>query len=761
MFFVLLWLSCQRSNKTELSVIESEAKIISDIITQIDSKAEIDSLISLGLYNLAFESFNNNLHSFRDAEKTRIARCFIDNGEFDKGLSIVNLLETNKSQYDMLQLKLLCALNKQDNALAKQFLDSIVLINEGAQESLKSTELKLLRAYYAHNTKNYQQAIELNEEAIFMIDSFQLPSQLLALVYHRLGNSYNDIVRDKIPFDKPYKYCYEKGMEYYNKELNILFKSKHRNRTRIALNYITTAMLKRANKSFDELPNYYRLALNELIVYQNSNTLLTRNAVYTSIALSQFGGYYYDKGIKKPMDSLFGLNSKLIATRSLYRVNNNESLDIWEYFSQRSEELKMLFRLKHQNIDSTALVLLSLGNNCKYANLNLHKSLQAEFSTQTTIALNNWILLMELNLYAAHSKNKSILNYTERLLPKYQEAISSILSKNKTTFNNTELKQLKDFCKKNNSCIIDYQVLYGGSILISIINEDKLELKWIVEKETVSAATTDSLLNAIKTNDIENFKRFAKYVTKELGLNNFKNKNLVISPDEHLEKIPFEALLQSEESGNSWSNQCFLANLNRIQLVPNLSVILGNWVNHNPLFIDIWTSDHDNQTLPYNQKLIEFLTDKYRATSNSKSPKQILQVLAHTYKTSDGEIEFRLNSDTLNINSNIQVSPNLAILVGCSSGGGKNYKLEGSISLTRNFLYRGTPTVIYSIWDADNQASSELFKHFYTYLSNGFTISESLARAKNDIRTNILHPEWSNPFYWANFQVTGKEGLFN
>jgi hypothetical protein len=521
------------------------------------------------------------------------------------------------------------------------------------------------------------------------------------------------------------------------------------------------AMLNNAYNAGADNASYYEKALNELIVFQDSTSLFTSHAVYTSIALSQFAEHYAREGFAKISDSLLNLNEKLVSTRSFYRIDNNQSLDIWEYFSQRSEELKMI-QLKQLHTDSNALQLLNLGINCKYANLNLHKLLHKEFSTQIDVALKNWVLIKELILYANITENISHFNKMEDLLLKYQTSINNILKQKKRSIQQKDLEALKAFCRVNNACIIDCQVLYGGRMLISIIDAEKLVLKWVDKNNGVTSEMVDELLKSIRVNDIQNFQSIAYQLTKLLSLDHVKGKNVIISPDEYLEKIPFDALLLEESAGETrWAKQNFLANSHKIHLVPNLAVLLDNWSDKNSLFIDIWTSNLDNQSLPYNQKLINFINKNFAATSNSKSPQNILHIMAHTHKSSKGEIEFRLNLDTLYTRSIKWVSPKLAILAGCSSGDGDYFKMEGSISQTRNFLYQGTPTVIYSTWDADNHATSELFKAFYSHLDKGFAVSEALAKAKHEIRSNKRFPEWSNPFYWANFQVIGKEQLFH
>jgi hypothetical protein len=214
------------------------------------------------------------------------------------------------------------------------------------------------------------------------------------------------------------------------------------------------------------------------------------------------------------------------------------------------------------------------------------------------------------------------------------------------------------------------------------------------------------------------------------------------------------------EVGKAWSDCKFIGKLHEVRIIPNLLGLFEPSTRRSALNIDIWSSDHDNATLPYNQKLIDHLVEMYDAKLNQDSPTQILHVLAHTYRSAANQIEFRLNKDTLTVYKSGFIHPKLVVLEGCSSGEGHYLKSEGSITQTRSFIYNGTESVIYSIWDADNQASSTLFNYFYKELSTGSTSSEALHKAKKQLISDVLHPEWSNPYYWANFQLTGQDLRF-
>jgi CHAT domain-containing protein len=83
---------------------------------------------------------------------------------------------------------------------------------------------------------------------------------------------------------------------------------------------------------------------------------------------------------------------------------------------------------------------------------------------------------------------------------------------------------------------------------------------------------------------------------------------------------------------------------------------------------------------------------------------------------------------------------------------------EGTISLARLFLSSGADAAISSTLKVDNNASAELFKYFYQFLYNGNTVSESLFKAKKELRKRT--PEFNNPYFWSSYQLLGKDLIF-
>jgi hypothetical protein len=198
---ILILLSNCNNKKNSLAdyIINNQSEIKA-LLNQFKTTEQIDTLISFGLYNLAFEAISINENYFNDQDKIKIANQFVDNGEFDKGLELAKSTNQSSNYYDIINLKLNCALNKQDTLLSGLLLDSLSSDPTIETNKEKQISFNLLKAYHAHNSKQYYSSIALNEKALNDIQLFHLPTKYLIKAYRRIGNDYNDIVRDKIPF---------------------------------------------------------------------------------------------------------------------------------------------------------------------------------------------------------------------------------------------------------------------------------------------------------------------------------------------------------------------------------------------------------------------------------------------------------------------------------------------------------------------------------------------------------------------------------
>lgn len=101
-----------------------------------------------------------------------------------------------------------------------------------------------------------------------------------------------------------------------------------------------------------------------------------------------------------------------------------------------------------------------------------------------------------------------------------------------------------------------------------------------------------------------------------------------------------------------------------------------------------------------------------------------------------------------------RINSPMVVLSACNSGTGTLYHGEGLMSLARGFILAGASSVVKTAWEVNDETSAAIIKRFYFYLSNGSAKDEAMRLAKLDyIRNNP--PVYSNPYYWAAYEVLG------
>lgn len=91
----------------------------------------------------------------------------------------------------------------------------------------------------------------------------------------------------------------------------------------------------------------------------------------------------------------------------------------------------------------------------------------------------------------------------------------------------------------------------------------------------------------------------------------------------------------------------------------------------------------------------------------------------------------------------------LATLSACETGLGKIANGDDVVGLTRGFLFAGASTIVSSLWQVDDRATSDLMRQFYLGLQH-MDKREALRQAQISAREKYGHP-----YYWAAFQLTG------
>ena len=103
---------------------------------------------------------------------------------------------------------------------------------------------------------------------------------------------------------------------------------------------------------------------------------------------------------------------------------------------------------------------------------------------------------------------------------------------------------------------------------------------------------------------------------------------------------------------------------------------------------------------------------------------------------------------------NMNLQADLAVLSACNTGFGKLVKGEGVMPLSKGFIYAGVPSTIMSLWPVDDCSASRMMTLFYKHLKEGLDKDEALQKAKLDFmnQSTALH---QHPYYWAPFIQMG------
>ena len=100
---------------------------------------------------------------------------------------------------------------------------------------------------------------------------------------------------------------------------------------------------------------------------------------------------------------------------------------------------------------------------------------------------------------------------------------------------------------------------------------------------------------------------------------------------------------------------------------------------------------------------------------------------------------------------NLRLEADLVVLSGCNTGlvaVGAGDELHG---LLRGFLYAGAPSLLISMWAADDAATASLMRTFYTELQQGAPARAALRAAQRAALDRYPHP-----YYWAPFTLLGR-----
>ena len=103
---------------------------------------------------------------------------------------------------------------------------------------------------------------------------------------------------------------------------------------------------------------------------------------------------------------------------------------------------------------------------------------------------------------------------------------------------------------------------------------------------------------------------------------------------------------------------------------------------------------------------------------------------------------------------NLNLPVDLVVLGACETAIGNEIRGEGLESLARGFMHAGASRLVASLWQVEDESTSELMKSFYRRVLS--TPRLSPAAALREAQVEIMrNPRWRDPYYWAGFVFLG------
>jgi len=334
----------------------------------------------------------------------------------------------------------------------------------------------------------------------------------------------------------------------------------------------------------------------------------------------------------------------------------------------------------------------------------------------------------------------------------------------------------------DNTTIIEY-FLSDDTLYIWVIDQKSLSAKKIdisrnkIEDLIVAfrkSMVTDTFKRGIKTAD----KQAKDYTKEDRALfellfasvaKYIKNDKISIVPYGILNYLPFQALHDGEQ---------YLIERYAISYIPSLSIlefIKKTERKDNLAILAFGNPDLNNAAfdLPAAEKEVEMIKTLFPPTTVLKKEKatearakkmaaqyDIIHFASHGEYTPEDPLAscIRLSPDDKedgNLEArevfDMEIKADLVVTSACKTALGRINKGDEIIGLTRAFLYAGANSVFGSLWNISDEATSVLMKEFY---SNMLQIGKVQALREAQIKM-IQSSEFSQPFYWAAFNITG------
>jgi len=269
----------------------------------------------------------------------------------------------------------------------------------------------------------------------------------------------------------------------------------------------------------------------------------------------------------------------------------------------------------------------------------------------------------------------------------------------------------------------------------------------------------------------------------------FEGKQLIVIPDNEISYLPFDAFLTSlpKKKSRNYADLTYLIREYSISYSYSTNTLVDNkyspknWprvIGFAPDYSNISTTNNEKfKILKSNNKEIERILDNFAGTLFNADQATIANFKSNMNKGAILHLAMHSELDTLQAGSSsliftpdnrdsgkyrlynyeigqMNINSPMVVLSACNTGNGKLYNGEGLMSLARNFVLAGVPSVVETLWPVEDVAGSKIMDSFYKYLSQGKPKNTSLRQAKLDY-IDSTSPSFVNPKFWAAYTLIG------
>ena len=307
----------------------------------------------------------------------------------------------------------------------------------------------------------------------------------------------------------------------------------------------------------------------------------------------------------------------------------------------------------------------------------------------------------------------------------------------------------------------------------------------------------DRLLNqATKGNGLANYNQLNQLLFDAYRIliqpleKHFAGKQLIIIPDDDISYLPFDAFLTSwnlKKKHINYAELSYLINDYSISYAYSTNTLWNNQLKSQirPRVVGL-APDYSNlvladgkkySALKSNTREIESILNNFDGTVLKAGEATINNFKLNLNRGAILHLAMHAELDTLHSGSSsliftpdiknagnyrlynyeigqMNINSPMVVLSACNTGSGKLYSGEGLMSLARNFVLAGVPSVIETLWPIEDIAGSKIMGSFYKYLSQGIPKNVALRQAKLDY-INTTSPSFVDPRFWAAYTLIG------